>query len=59
MRLAEQALCGELTTQRIEAVAQLIEETIEPISDLRASGAYRRVTAANLFRRYGHEVLHG
>ena len=59
MRLAEQALCGELTTQRIEAVAQLIEETIEPISDLRASGTYRRVTAANLFRRYGHEVLHG
>ena len=61
MRLpeAEQALCGELTHERIEFVAHLIARTINPISDVRGSGTYRRVTAANLFRRFGNEALRG
>lgn len=53
----EDALCGELTPERVAAVAQLIAKSIAPISDLRASAAYRRVTAANLFRRFASEVL--
>lgn len=56
---AEAALCGEVTPQRIEAVAKLIAKSITPISDARASAAYRRVTAANLFRRFASEVLGG
>jgi xanthine dehydrogenase small subunit len=56
---AEQALCGVLTPERIESVAQLIAASIAPISDVRGSGAYRRVAAANIFRRFGHEVLGG
>jgi xanthine dehydrogenase iron-sulfur cluster and FAD-binding subunit A len=56
---AEQAFCGELSSERIEAVAQLIAGSIAPISDVRGSGAYRRVTAANIFRRFGNEVLRG
>ncbi|MCE9619219.1 MAG: FAD binding domain-containing protein [Planctomycetes bacterium] len=56
---AEEALVGELTEQKVEEVARLIAGSIKPLSDVRGSAAYRRVTAANLFRRYGHEVLHG
>jgi xanthine dehydrogenase small subunit len=56
---AEKALCGELTPERIESVAQLIAGSIAPISDVRGSGAYRRVTAANIFRSFGNEVLRG
>jgi xanthine dehydrogenase small subunit len=56
---AEKALCGELTPERIESVAQLIAGSIAPISDVRGSSAYRRVTAANIFRSFCNEVLHG
>jgi len=56
---AEQALIGKLTAEKVESIAQLIAASITPLSDVRASAAYRRVTAANLFRRYGSEVLHG
>lgn len=55
----ELALCGELNQARIESVAQLIAGSIKPISDVRGSASYRRVTAANLFRRFGNEVLRG
>ncbi len=56
---AESALCGEVTAERIESVAELIAKAITPISDARASAAYRRVTAAQLFRRFASEVLSG
>jgi xanthine dehydrogenase iron-sulfur cluster and FAD-binding subunit A len=55
----ELALCGELTAERIESVSQLIARSIKPISDVRGSASYRRVAAANLFRRFGNEVLRG
>ena len=56
---AEAALCGELTSERIERVAQMIAASIAPISDVRGSAAYRRVIATNLFRRFADEVLCG
>lgn len=55
----EQALCGPLTQERIEEVVRLIARSLKPISDVRGSAAYRRVTAANLFRRFANEVLRG
>ncbi len=59
MHEVELALQGELTAERIEAAAHLIASSIKPIADVRGSASYRRVTAANLFRRYGNEVLRG
>lgn len=57
---AEQALTGAaLTPELIESVAQKIAATLKPLSDVRGSAEYRRVLAANLFRRYGAEVLGG
>ncbi|MEY4631505.1 MAG: hypothetical protein RIQ81_1625 [Pseudomonadota bacterium] len=57
---AEESLRGTiLTPERIEEVAELIAESISPLSDVRGTAAYRRVLAANLFRRYGEEILHG
>ncbi len=55
----ELALCGELTAERIDSVSQMIARSINPISDVRGSASYRRVAAANLFRRFGNEVLRG
>ena len=55
---AEAALQGTvLSPDLIETVAQLIAGALTPLSDARATAAYRRVLAANLFRRYGQEVL--
>ncbi len=58
IRSAEEALRGcELSKQKMEEVANLIASSLEPLSDVRGSASYRRVLAANLFRRYGDEVL--
>ena len=54
----EAALVGDFTMQKAQAVAQMIASAITPLSDVRGSAAYRRVTAANLFMRYASEVLH-
>ena len=60
MPVAEDFLVGlALTPELIENTAQLISHCLEPLSDARGSAAYRRVLAANLFRRYCAEVLHG
>ncbi len=61
VRLAqvEDALRGELTPAKVASVASLITHAIAPISDLRGSSAYRRIVAANLFRRFADEVMRG
>lgn len=57
---AEQALRGaSFDAPLVERVATLIAASVTPLSDLRGSQAYRRTLAANLFRRFGAEVLHG
>jgi xanthine dehydrogenase iron-sulfur cluster and FAD-binding subunit A len=40
-------------------VAELIARSIRPLSDVRGTAAYRSVLAANLFRQFAGEVLHG
>ncbi len=54
----EAALVGDFTMQKAQAVAHMIASAITPLSDVRGSAAYRRVTAAKLFMRYASEVLH-
>jgi len=54
----EQALLGDLNPAKIESIAHLIATSMHPLSDVRGSAAYRRVAAANIFRRYCAEVLH-
>lgn len=54
----EAALVGDFTMKKAQAVAHMIASAITPLSDVRGSAAYRRVTAANLFMRYANEVLH-
>jgi len=54
----EAALVGEFTMEKAQAVAHMIASAITPLSDVRGSAAYRRVTAAKLFMRYASEVLH-
>ncbi len=53
----EEALEGEVTAEKIESLANRIADRVKPLSDVRGSAAYRRVLAANLFRRFGAEVL--
>ena len=55
----EAALVGDFTMQKAQAVAHMIASAITPLSDVRGSAAYRRVTAAKLFMRYASEVLNG
>ncbi len=55
----EAALVGDFTMEKAQAVAHMIASAITPLSDVRGSAAYRRVTAAKLFMRYASEVLHG
>ena len=55
----ESTLCGELTPAKVDTVAALIQAAIQPISDPRASAAYRRVVATNIFRRFADEVCRG
>ena len=54
----EAALVGDFTMEKAQAVAHMIASAITPLSDVRGSAAYRRVTAAKLFMRYASEVLH-
>ena len=54
----EAALVGDFTMKKAQAVAHMIASAITPLSDVRGSAAYRRVTATNLFMRYANEVLH-
>jgi len=54
----EAALVGDFTMEKAQAVAHMIASAITPLSDVRGSAAYRRVTAAKLFMRYANEVLH-
>ena len=54
----EAALVGDFTMEKAQAVAHMIARSITPLSDVRGSAAYRRVTAAKLFMRYASEVLH-
>lgn len=54
----ETALVGEFTMEKAQVVAHMIASAITPLSDVRGSAAYRRVTAAKLFMRYASEVLH-
>ena len=50
---AEAACIGEAPSANLrEAVARILAETLRPIDDLRASAAYRRETAAALWRRF-------
>jgi xanthine dehydrogenase iron-sulfur cluster and FAD-binding subunit A len=53
----EAALVGDFTMEKAQTVAHMIARSITPLSDVRGSAAYRRVTAANLFMRYASEVL--
>jgi xanthine dehydrogenase small subunit len=53
----EQALIGKPWTQAtIEAAARALGEDFTPLSDFRASKEYRRLTAANLLRKYFLEL---
>lgn len=55
----EEAMVGTLDAARVEANARLVAESIRPLSDVRGTAAYRSVVAANLFRRFGQELLDG
>ena len=55
----EEAMVGTLDAARIESLAELVAGSIRPLSDVRGSAAYRSVLAANLFRRFGRELLDG
>ena len=51
---AEAAVLGQpWTTTTAEAAAQALQQDFQPLTDLRASAAYRRTVAANLLRRFG------
>ena len=54
---AEAALQGKAwSAETIEAASQAIAEDFKPLTDMRASDAYRLTVAANLLRRFWHEV---
>jgi xanthine dehydrogenase small subunit len=55
--LAEAALMGQpWTLATAEAAAKAMAEDFTPLSDMRASAAYRLTTAQNLLRRYFHDL---
>lgn len=52
-RGAEAALIGQpFTAETFEAAARAVSDDFQPLTDWRASGDYRRIVAANLFRRF-------
>ncbi len=58
-RNCEQQLLGQpLTTSAIEKACRALEQDFQPLSDFRASAAYRLQLAKNLLRRY-HATLSG
>ncbi len=55
--LAEAALLGQpWTTATVEAAAKAMAGDFTPLSDMRASAAYRLTTAQNLMIRYFHDL---
>lgn len=59
MPAVEQALSGPLDEAKVERIADLLGSSIEPLSDVRGTAAYRSVLASNLFRRFARELLDG
>ena len=54
---AEAALVGKAWTEAtVEAAAEAMAGDFAPLSDMRASAAYRMLTAQNLLRRYFHDL---
>ena len=54
---AEAALVGQnWTDATVEGAADAIARDFTPLSDMRASSAYRMQTAQNLMRRYFHDL---
>jgi xanthine dehydrogenase small subunit len=57
-RAGEAALLGQpFTESTIEAAAAAVSDELTPITDLRASAAYRRLVAGNLLRKFHAEVM--
>ena len=57
---AEEALVGHpLTPERIDLAAELIQEAIRPIDDIRATAAYRRHLAGVITRRALEQLAEG
>jgi xanthine dehydrogenase small subunit len=57
-RAGEAALLGQPFTERaIQAAAAAVSAELSPITDLRASAAYRRLVAGNLLRKFHTEVM--
>jgi len=57
-RKAEAALTGHgLTSDRIEAAMAALDEDFSPLSDMRASAAYRALAAKNLLKKFCLETL--
>ena len=55
--LAEAALVGrEWAEATVNAAAEAMTGDFSPLSDMRASAAYRMLTAQNLLRRYFHDL---
>ncbi|WP_135448424.1 xanthine dehydrogenase small subunit [Tabrizicola caldifontis] len=55
--LAEAALLGRPWTEAtVEAAAEAMAGDFTPLTDMRASAAYRMLTAQNLLRRYFHDL---
>ncbi|TGD44942.1 xanthine dehydrogenase small subunit [Pseudotabrizicola sediminis] len=53
----EAALIGHpLTPATADAAAALMAQDFAPLSDMRASAAYRLTTAQNMLRRYAHDL---
>ena len=55
----ERELLGDFTAAKAAVIARAIAASIEPLSDVRGTAAYRSVLAANLFRQFAGEVLDG
>ncbi|MFN7053574.1 MAG: xanthine dehydrogenase small subunit, partial [Gemmobacter sp.] len=55
-RAAEAALLGRPLTEGIEAARAAMAEDFQPLSDMRASAAYRMEAARNMLTRYAHDL---
>jgi xanthine dehydrogenase small subunit len=55
----EQSLIGQAWTEAaVETAAAALDQDYTPLSDMRASAAYRRLVAQNLLRRFFMETSH-
>jgi len=50
---------SEFNRSKAEETLRVIQKELKPLDDLRGSASYRKVLAANLFKKYADEVLHG